>query len=595
MITFLIAIFMMLTSSIAQAYVNTLTLKGTRVHWIQPFKLNLVGNVTNQSGLSPSQIWDAAVISLQRWKAASADAVGFDYWQGNSQSIYPSNNELNKISSLYFVSNSNPHVEIPSNVLGLTQVWYKVETGEILETDIALNDRNFIFTDNPRDTSGYGGEKTQLADGKLSVYLQNVIAHEIGHALGLSHSATLQSTMLFMESPEQAHLSCDELVGIHALYPGSDHPRRGSILGTVLTASGTPVLGAHILAISQQRGTVLAAALSDRAGKYRLDALEPGAYYLMVEPYYAGLQVLPSYYTEVTHSICNYGTGFDRTFSVKKADALQAEPIIVGENQITTPPTLVIHCGRTSTTLDSSNSIHSAKAVSFNSNSTAGSVPNSYFGISDKLGKNKINNYILPQISGHIEIHALAYSLYSPLHLSMHLISSDSTAINSQILDPVYVGDSGYKNYDSVLIAEDLPIGDYTLEVTGSPLSANDYPAGPVSLDSIPFILITGSLSSNQLPLETSLPNNSRCRNFDEKFPIYSSPSEFPSLGNSDAGHGTGFCGTQTDDPRDSRKNAQNHQESDLGSIVGWFLPWIFIFVFYRRQSRAQLSNRFSC
>ena len=598
-----------LSISTAHTYISTLTSSGTQVLWKSPLKLRLVGSFTNQSGLSPQQIWDATVISLQRWKAASGGAIDFDYWQGSTPGVYPSNSELNKISSLYFVSNSNPRVEIPTNVLGLTQVWYRVDTGEILETDMALNDRDFIFTTDPHDTSGYGGNPSHRTEGKLSVYLQNVIAHELGHALGLSHSASLQSTMLFMESPEQAHLSCDDLVGIHALYPSSDHALRGSILGKVLTSSGSPLTGAHVLAISQPRGTVLATAISDPTGSYRIDALEPGIYYLMIEPYYAGLEALPSYYSGMTRSFCSGGQGFDRSFLVKKTEISQPEPIQVLENKISTPPAWVIHCAQTPNSEGASHeptgSSLSHKPVSIRPTATGPSSNHSYFGITDKIEGGHPNaydtTYELPQISGNLEIHALAYSLYSPLHLSMSLgaldsppdsppdshsnSASDSRAIPSQILDPSYVGESGFKNYDSVLIAEDLPLGNYKLRVTGEALSANDYPAGPVSLDSIPFILITGTLNKGPLRLEAVLPPNSRCRNFQdssENFPSYSSPSKSPLASPPNSNGGTGFCATQRPAQTSEHNEHNGPPPNAPASILGWFLPWIFIFVSFK-------------
>ena len=227
---------------------------------------------------------------LQRWQAASSGRVSFDYWQGTNPKIYVPNSDYNGLSSIYFASNATRDPHLSPNVLGLTQVWYDTSTGQILETDVVLNDKNFHFTTNPQDTSGYGsgGPSSNSRRGMNNVFIENVLTHELGHAFGLSHSGGLQSTMLFMESPEQAHLGCDEQVAIHALYPSRDAGSRGGITGDVVSDDGKPVFGAHVLAISRRRGTVLATALTNSSGHYRMSALEPGDYYLMVEPYYAG-------------------------------------------------------------------------------------------------------------------------------------------------------------------------------------------------------------------------------------------------------------------------------------------------------------------
>src|ERR1044071_2272309 len=74
---------------------------------------------------------------------------------------------------------------ISSNVLGLTQVWYNADTGQILEADTVLNDRDFLFTTDPRDTSGYGAGGSSFTAGRTRVYIENVLTHEFGHSFGL--------------------------------------------------------------------------------------------------------------------------------------------------------------------------------------------------------------------------------------------------------------------------------------------------------------------------------------------------------------------------------------------------------------------------
>ena len=186
----------------AFAFTPTLTPSGALVKWPGQPKFNLAGNSTNRSGMKSTDFYQAVVNGMERWAQASGGAVGFDYWQGTDRSIYTPASTYDGLSSIYFASNSTPastgDSHLNANVLGLTQVWYNTDNGQILEADIALNDRNFYFSNNPSDTSGYGSNKTSFHNGLPSVYIENVITHEIGHAFGLSHSGGLQSTMLFM-------------------------------------------------------------------------------------------------------------------------------------------------------------------------------------------------------------------------------------------------------------------------------------------------------------------------------------------------------------------------------------------------------------
>ena len=149
--------------------------------------------------------------------------------------------------------------------------------------------------------------------------------------------------MLFMESPEQAHLGCDEQIGIHSLYPTGDHSSRASISGTVLGPDGSPLLGANVEAISRRRGTVLASAMSDRSGHYEISGLEPGEYYLMAEPYYAGTGPLPAYYSTMTAAVCPEGDSFGRTVLVDASGYL-AQPIQAPAGGSADAPAIKVGC-----------------------------------------------------------------------------------------------------------------------------------------------------------------------------------------------------------------------------------------------------------
>ena len=542
--------------------------------------------------MDPADFYQAVVRSLQRWATASDGAVGFDYWQGTDPSIYIPSSEYNGLSSIYFASHASADPHLTSNVLGLTQVWYNTDNGQILEADIALNDRNFYFTNDPSDTSGYGSGKVTYRGGRPKVFIENVITHEIGHAFGLSHSGGLQSTMLFMESPEQAHLGCDEQVAIHSIYPSSDQHTRGSISGSVVSDGGAPLFGAHVLAISRRRGTVLATAVSDKGGKYVLNALEPGAYFLMVEPFYAGSSSLPQYYSAINPNICS-GKPFSRNVLVDSSAYLPQAMTVTAGGQVRAP-SLVAHCGQSSGA-----SVRGTHALSVESAPAIFSAGQSGFGVVDEF-KDEFQNesknssarfYRLPRISGRIEIHALSYSLYSPIRPELELLDATGNSISARTDAHAYVSpDSGYVNYDSKLAA-DLPMGDYWVRVMASAVEVNQYPAGSVALDQNAFFVLTGSVNEDEPPLAATLPDNARCR-MRENFSPYQSPPGNPPRATlpADSGNGkVGFCGTVN---QATEKGPDNAKTPGAFAIVGWLFPWGFMAIsarWLRMRSRARI------
>jgi len=571
-----------LVSKPAFSYTPTVNSNGTSVHWRGNTKLNLVGNPKNKSGLDETSFFNSVVRSLQRWKTAAGARVTFDYWQGSDRSSYPANSEYNGQSNIYFSSNTEDVSALNSSVLGLTQVWYDTDSGEILETDIVLNDMSYRFTNDPRHTSGYGTQNGTSGDGR-QVYIENVITHELGHAFGLSHSGGLQSTMLFMESPEQAFLGCDEQVAMRAIYPVSNTRALGSLSGSVVSEStGSPVFGAHVLAISRRRGTVLASAVTDKSGRYVIAALEPGTYFLMIEPFFAGASALPSYYAGINPKVCG-GQSFGRTLLM---DGNSSIPYSMGLEGGTTneAPTLVAKCTSGNGAVISPNpnaSRTSTAPVIFD-----GEFGGTGFGLVDRFTGSNSLYYRLKHLGGQVEIHAMGYSLYSPVHTKLELLDSAGNPVSIQSIDQVYTGTSGYVNYDSMLSGSALPRGDYLLKVSSSALSASVYPAGPISLDGVPFVLLTGSFNE-AAPSNSAIPFNARCR-MEENFASYSSPQSSPPRQKADGevagqaaeveedddgGGFLGFCGNTS---RGSGGSGPSGPPSAT-AILGWFLPWILM------------------
>ena len=570
----------------ASAYTATITPVGSLVRLRGEVKLNLAGNPTNQSKISADEFKHAVVRGLQRWKEASGNTFNFDYWQGTDSTIYEPNSAYNGLSSVYFTSNSGGKSMLPSNVLGLTQVWYNTDSGDILEADIALNDMAYRFTTNSHDTTGSGSTLPAPNDGRTA-FIENVLTHELGHALGLSHTGGLQSTMLFLESPEQAFLGCDEQSGIRALYAGSVGNDRGEIRGNVISdRTGSPIFGAHVLAISRRRGTVVASAMTDKGGSYSLGSLEPGTYFIMAEPFFAGASALPAFYSGISANVCE-GAYFGRSL-LTGPDANTLQGISVGAGSVIRAPQLAARCGGGGATvqaLRSSQDLPSSPVI------YSGSNPGG-FGFTDKMPYSDSTAYYkVTSISGHLEIRAMGYSLYSPVHPSVTLLDLNGQEVRTRKSEEVYVSqDSGYVNHDSALIVNNLPTGDYIVRVTTQPLNIGYYPGGSKPVDQAPFIVLSGSV--NEADPTGRLPYNARCR-MEEDFAAYTSPPGSPPRGSAEAdkaGAGSSFCGNISilnDDS--SKKGGGTHRRpppSSGGAVAGWFLPWLLMAFIARASKR---------
>jgi len=101
-------------------------------------------------------------------------------------------------------------------VVGLTSVHYDPTTGEILDVDIELNGYDFEFS-----------TLDEYPEGSPLIDVQSTLTHEIGHSVGLAHSAVAGATMSAYGDPgttDKRSLSQDDIDGLCALYPLADDP-----------------------------------------------------------------------------------------------------------------------------------------------------------------------------------------------------------------------------------------------------------------------------------------------------------------------------------------------------------------------------------
>lgn len=550
----------------AQAYVHTRSSLGVFVRWRGQTKLNLVGNPINRSLLSANDISSSAIASLEKWRWASNGSVSFDYWQGTDLSNFPANSEYNGTSSLYFSSNQNGGPPMDPNTIGLTQVWYDTKSGEILEADVSLNDLSFQFTKNPADsTGGLGGANRR-------VYVENIFTHELGHAFGVGHTQYLQGSMVHSEYFDQAHLSCDEWAGIRSIY-GNAHPK-GAVIGKILSPAGSGVFGAVVSAISLVRGTVLANAISQPDGSFRIDSLEPGAYVFSVEPYTASGTTLPTFYTNINPRVCN-GAPFVRT---SLGSGSNPTIVDIGNGTQSDVGHITVKCQSDASTV----SKPQTGSPALNDAPTILAGGNSRVAFMDRFANGGGEIFYRMEIpSTRIRLHALSHSLYSPIRVKLELLDSTGNLVSSQSrTQPVYSSESTFQNYDLSLTAEGLTPGVYFLRATAQGLSAFQYPAKAASVDINSFFWVVGA-TGNATPLLASvLPDNSKCRTSIQS--NYSARSGVPPKTQVES---ASACGTLQD--------ARKSPNFERNSLVNWLLSVALClgFLWVRRKQALALRR----
>ena len=430
LLSFLLAVFVLyLSIQRSEAYTFTKNSSGSALTWATPAAPTFYTNWYNNSGLSYSQVFSAMTKALSRWKYAGSANISFDYWQGHNAGT-PAQYARDYRNSVFFASQSSQ--KMSSSTIAVTYVYS--QSGTIVEADVEFNDENFTFTTTASDSSRFGS----------SVFLENAATHEFGHAYGMGHSASMQSAMVYLEYRSQAKLSCDDIQGISVLYPSSSFTSgRGQITGYVYSG-GTPIHGAQVSAISQTRGTVISSAITYPNGSYVLFNLEPGTYYLMVEPFQGSAPISAlcggnasgCYYGSVnSHNICS-GTPFKRGFH--SASTGIPTSVSVTSSNTTTVSDYNISCSDMSTKSGVASSyveVIQPQVSAVISNSSSGSY--AVVGQLSTVGSQQ--RYKLSNVSGNISVSAIAFGIYSGFDIKATITDTNgTTASGSTSTDNVF-------------------------------------------------------------------------------------------------------------------------------------------------------------
>lgn len=257
-------LFFLILVPLAHAHQSSLTPSGNEIYWMNP---NIyVAIKPRNNDMSSNQAEKIILNSINQWNQASRAKVK------------PGASSENEIK---FVSN----FPYGSAVLGVTEISYN-NSGNIRKASILLNDDYFFHS-----------EPGFFSPGQI--YLGDVISHEIGHLLGLSHSEVLNSTMFYSSFSGQNSLAQDDRSGVKNKY----NTDGGTIYGFVKGGDSIGVLGAHVQAISRNTGEAVGA-FSDERGFFILGGLDlDDTYYLYVSPL-KNSGALPSYFSNAQDRFC---------------------------------------------------------------------------------------------------------------------------------------------------------------------------------------------------------------------------------------------------------------------------------------------------
>ncbi len=227
-----------------------------------PGLTNSSGGVTITADSDPLGALQAA---MDAWTSVPTSSIVF-----NSLTLTPIDTSQGDRLHLITLADTPGNRSIVGDAVAVTRT-FTDSGGNIVDSDIVFNPI-LPFS-------------TTLQSGTFD--LQTVATHELGHALGASHSGVLTATMFFAvrrASNLQGTLSPDDVAFANEVYPENGVTQGlASITGSVTLSAGGPVRGALVTAVDPGNGVVIGS-ITGADGAYAITDLPPGRYFVYAEP-----------------------------------------------------------------------------------------------------------------------------------------------------------------------------------------------------------------------------------------------------------------------------------------------------------------------
>lgn len=263
----------------AHGYLHFDVGNGTRLKWDdQPVRWFATDR--GVAGVSASEFQTTLQRAFETWEAVPSASISFQFV--GFVSAEPFDDDGINVLGFQF----EPDLE---RVLGATGFVVDIQTGEIVESDVFFNSA-FPWS-------------TAAAVEENRVDLQSVAVHEIGHLLGLGHSALGETEAqaaggrsvlgsgavmfpisLGRGSTADRELQPDDIAGVSDLYPdGGFRSSTGAVRGRVVR-NGRGIQGAHIVTFNPRTGALIGGFSLGDGGEFQIAGLTPGAHVVRVEP-----------------------------------------------------------------------------------------------------------------------------------------------------------------------------------------------------------------------------------------------------------------------------------------------------------------------
>jgi hypothetical protein len=547
-----------LCSLVARAHQTSFTPTGAELYW--PSKTMNLGIKNSTSDLSSSTSNSIIQNSINEWNSVGSIQI------------------QNKSSSKNEIIFTNDFEIYGSAVVGITELNYN-PSGAINKATIYLND-NYKFSSSP----------SSFVFG--SVYLGDVVTHEIGHFLGLAHSEVLDSSMFYTSFAGQYSISADDKSGILQKY-GSD---LGSVRGYVKGGNQVGVLGVHVQLISRKTGEVIGA-ITDENGYFLISGLDlDNSYYLYTSPI-KNAASLPGYFSNLQTDFCpgSY-TGSFFSECGREYEGVPQEILLNEDNKNVSLGTITINCGLKVSEDYAYRKIQDEfEALTLVDATETEFTQKSFVGYFSKLITTEFTDWETFQIdlSGFevqtgdkLKIHFITYPFGNQLEYEMQLLRNDSVILSSSASYSIVTGTYNNNMNFELSLSQTEENNDYDLKLRAKKMSnstlALTFP-DPDSFSSstyLPYLVIVSLSRNGNLAFNSGsyLTDNESCLDAPYTYRVEKASVASEDAVKSESSDGGAGCGTI-----DDNSNGQGPRNIAMGFFFG-IVVWQIIMALGRKS-----------